>query len=808
MVFAPYETTPKTIEVAILDDCYAEEDEDFAVYLTGTTGGGASTGRSAALVTIFANDAVEPDIDILMPGGFPLEEEYECVPGGFVRFNGDDDDEDSVVDHEDDCVEGGDDDLLPIILRAIAGGGWFTLTFGNEAIRIWQNPDRTGQVVSDVSIFDAGVSHTLFVEAWARPDGPAAETISLNYGNSVFFLPCADEIVVHPLVLEFLTRNPATGEVYVPDDIAAGDPRPEVTIGNVDAQITSAGKLRITISGTFRDGLSELAHNVADRVQRLEFFVNWQLFRTIEDLPSLASGISSPWNPYPSAVSFTKTFELDNPAGVNVIRVQSSANAAGMEGWYLVGIRVEYHDVTSQYPGLDLDQLWEETLPAVDPTTGRQLQTRRFFQFGDFAAGSYIVRRAADVPPRIFAPTEIVVQDLGGSLGGNIEPLMLRVAGLDDTTAQYVSLNLEGRQQALAPFWSSPPKFYVVDDYPGSPRRIYVVTPRQMTPELEKARAGNIDIAINGGKVVAGLKTNWQDPYPREFDAEIDVLKHDLGDAPKTRWWESDHTTMEQMLTWFEILYGSTGLMLLDYYRQGGNQIELGDVLWDHDTDGWISGNGHLIIQIEEDLHPIKAAQYLWHELTWCLPYYKEAIIRHQDPQTLEWALHQAARNAGQIAASAAQLYLAGITILNEGADWVMTLYELSEGNWQAAIGFLPYIPAAALIGGKKVIVRDPLGREIHFTAAQIEALSIAARIAPTDLAGRYAIIEPLNLPIPARIALVEADFLKAPTKRGELRERMIRSSPLPGDGHSIPRWPTTGCRGAKQNGLPPTGLT
>jgi len=329
-----------------------------------------------------------------------------------------------------------------------------------------------------------------------------------------------------------------------------------------------------------------------------------------------------------------------------------------------------------------------------------------------------------------------------------------------------------------------------------------------MTPELEKARAGNIDIAISGGKVVARLKTNWQDPYPREFDAEIDVLKHDLGDAPKTRWWESDHTTMEQMLTWFEILYGSTGLMLLDYYRQGGNQIELGDVLWDHDTDGWISGNGHLIIQIEEDLHPIKAAQYLWHELTWCLPYYKEAIIRHQDPQTLEWALHQAARNAGQIAASAAQLYLAGITILNEGADWVMTLYELSEGNWQAAIGFLPYIPAAALIGGKKVIVRDPLGREIHLTAAQIEALSIAARIAPTDLAGRYAIIEPLNLPIPARIALVEADFLKAPTKRGELRERMIRSSPLPGDGHSIPRWPTTGCRGAKQNGLPPTGLT
>jgi hypothetical protein len=65
VVFAPYETTPKTIEVTILDDCYAEEDEDFAVYLTGTTGGGASTGRSAALVTIIDNDpVVQIDLDV------------------------------------------------------------------------------------------------------------------------------------------------------------------------------------------------------------------------------------------------------------------------------------------------------------------------------------------------------------------------------------------------------------------------------------------------------------------------------------------------------------------------------------------------------------------------------------------------------------------------------------------------------------------------------------------------------------------------------------------------------------------------
>jgi len=63
VVFAPYETTPKTIEVTILDDCYAEDDEDFAVYLSGTTGGNASTGRSAALVTIIDNDEyVEPEI--------------------------------------------------------------------------------------------------------------------------------------------------------------------------------------------------------------------------------------------------------------------------------------------------------------------------------------------------------------------------------------------------------------------------------------------------------------------------------------------------------------------------------------------------------------------------------------------------------------------------------------------------------------------------------------------------------------------------------------------------------------------------
>ena len=120
VVFAPYETTPKTIEVTILDDCYAEEDEDFAVYLTGTTGGGASTGRSAALVTIRDYDhLVDVAIDSNNDGVIDISDEWvedvlgdDRYPGKIILVSDFDTDNDGLLDWADgfDWLQGIDED--------------------------------------------------------------------------------------------------------------------------------------------------------------------------------------------------------------------------------------------------------------------------------------------------------------------------------------------------------------------------------------------------------------------------------------------------------------------------------------------------------------------------------------------------------------------------------------------------------------------------------------------------------------------------------------------------------------------------
>ncbi|MBX9788589.1 MAG: hypothetical protein K2Y37_06710, partial [Pirellulales bacterium] len=721
---------------------------------------------------------VRIDLDIINQADAEIDESQEVTPGGFVEVNLDDDDNDDVPDNEDDQVDR-DNDLLPLLLHAIApagAGGFFTLDFVEDKLRIWKNSDRTERVIPLETQFDAGQDRRVYVEGFRRPEGPSNERIALRWNPTATKQLGQDEVVVHVIKLEFLTRNDATGEVYQPDEIAAGDARPEVTATVVDRAITSEGKLRVTIAGTVYDRLSELTNTPSNRLQRLDFFVNDQLARSIDNLPALATGAAlMPWTPYPFTVAFQETFEFDNPAGPYLIRVQTSPNGARVAGWDLIGLATEYQDVTGDYGSLDPVALYNAATPTINPATGEEIVSRRYLSGPFFPAGSYVTRPQPDPGARIFAPVDVHAMELDGSQPGSLEPLLLRVDGLDIESAPHVTLELEGVAQQIRPFTYSPQKFYVADTSTPSERpRIFVVTPRNLSAaELEALRPGDIDIGRSGGELDARLRVpNGQ----RFIDAKVTVFKHTLrdpGDGPNN----DGFTTMEELLSWYQVIYDGLGVRLLQYYQQGGNLIELADVWGDHKTSG--SSDGDLTIYIEEDIPPFQAAQYLWQELQGSRGYFWSRVPATDSELRSEEARAIAGRKACEIGAAAANLYLSGLTILSDGADFVMTVHEVQEGNYQAAVGFLPFVPASIFSSGGRVIIRAIDGRVVgEFTDAMIEGMVQAAK--KRYFSERWAELENLGISLRSRQLLVESRFIPVPYDRRELRARMIAAGDTP----------------------------
>jgi hypothetical protein len=198
---------------------------------------------------------------------------------------------------------------------------------------------------------------------------------------------------------------------------------------------------------------------------------------------------------------------------------------------------------------------------------------------------------------------------------------------------------------------------------------------------------------------------------------------------------------------------------------------ELADVWGDHKTSG--SSDGDLTIYIEEDITPIQAAQYLWQELQGSRGYFWSRVPATDSELRSEDARAIAGRKACEAGAAAANLYLSGLTILSDGADFVMTVHEIKEGNYQAAVGFLPFVPASIFSSGGRAIIRAFDGRVVgEFTDAMIDGMVQAAK--KRTFSERWAELENLGISLRSRQLLVDSGFIPVPHRRGELRERMI----------------------------------
>ena len=154
-------------------------------------------------------------------------------------------------------------------------------------------------------------------------------------------------------------------------------------------------------------------------------------------------------------------------------------------------------------------------------------------------------------------------------------------------------------------------------------------------------------------------------------------------------------------------------VMLRAFLSKRGNKIVMGDIWGDSKncqkrSPGYYNtGIYNYHIGIEEDLEsPYLAALHLREQLyavlgrdtsgagnmrdayldNSCLPDHIALGVSYK-------AQLNQARQATQTAMAAVE---AGLSVANEGVDLVITLKDLSEGQWASAVGLLPFIPSTA----------------------------------------------------------------------------------------------------------------
>jgi hypothetical protein len=162
---------------------------------------------------------------------------------------------------------------------------------------------------------------------------------------------------------------------------------------------------------------------------------------------------------------------------------------------------------------------------------------------------------------------------------------------------------------------------------------------------------------------------------------------------------DGEKLDIEELLDYFAFIYGTQGRELLNAFKKSQGRIVISRI--------WIGPNSKLEtrsfshpqqIRLHNGLTPAQGAQELMERLIEATGLTEvRQHLDHTGFESIEVLIESYRQSVKQAAATvsfASQLYLSGISIANEGADWVITIHDLSEGNYYAAIGLLPLLPA------------------------------------------------------------------------------------------------------------------
>lgn len=156
----------------------------------------------------------------------------------------------------------------------------------------------------------------------------------------------------------------------------------------------------------------------------------------------------------------------------------------------------------------------------------------------------------------------------------------------------------------------------------------------------------------------------------------------------------------DNLLTYFKLLYGDKGQKLLKAFEKSDGLVKIENPWSGRSALNTRSAGGKPPqIRIREHLNPAEAAQELMQRLVeataWTEMRNQLSHSGFANVEMLIQAYRESIKQGAAFVALASELYLSGISIASEGADWVVTIHELSEGNYYAAIGLLPLIPAS-----------------------------------------------------------------------------------------------------------------
>jgi hypothetical protein len=583
------------------------------------------------------------------------------------------------------------------------------------------------------------------------------------------------ECAVYVISSGVFTRDPDTGIVLPVDDtIFSSAPIPDVDLRLISATINSAGDLQVQVSAKVIDRLSEVADDVSERLQELKFFVNGQPVHTVNNLPALSPGNGvMPWQPHRLDVTIPYIFTIANPVGAFILRAESSQNAAGNIGWDEVGVGVKLDEVpfnstsepltiTFSQPitdgSIDNFQIYFEDRVAVpgDPScTESGLNTLIFngnikieneirpcevilkgpitfdpaaidhiyglvtYQLPGGALRKLAITSEEDAPNSLrfvssttsaasVLPSVAYIEELAGSAKGSFDPILVSFDLPDELeNSEEFTVSVNDVLQTTKPFTFSPQKIYMVLRGDDSKPRLLVVLDVEdgLPPGLNALRPDNLRWLRNGRVVIDAKRAGT--PL---VEAKVAIVEDEFGVKPGHPGVQQE-LTLPVLLTYYRIIYGQQGMNILGYYLSGLNAIELGDVLGDLDIDFPLRLGNDVAIQIEEDIDPITAANYLWSGLYRSLPWWN----RNNIIPDLELDLYLATRlvvgqTAAEVGVSAANLYLSGIGIISDPVDFVITVNDVVfEKQYAAAIGFLPFVPA-----GAKYVWKRTDGTVIH----------------------------------------------------------------------------------------------
>ncbi len=208
----------------------------------------------------------------------------------------------------------------------------------------------------------------------------------------------------------------------------------------------------------------------------------------------------------------------------------------------------------------------------------------------------------------------------------------------------------------------------------------------------------------------------------RQESGSLAAPAANTANAPSGWQQPGDTITWTDLITAYQFIYpDEISQKLLEVYLAEGHEIWLTDVMDDFNFSYYGRPGTQALIKIEnddDDVHPGIAAQYLWMGLNKSLvsKNVRDALATALNNDILEIQAIQAYKAqvgpaAAQCGVAAAELYLSGISIINEPLDWVLVVNDVSEGQYASLAAALPFISRGMVAAGKAIRIENQAGK-------------------------------------------------------------------------------------------------